>query len=261
MNSEHGQPHVSYNDALENAQKLKDVISCFLKLISADDLQTYFDGLALSLAIKELETFVDVIILVERNRYEGAKARLRSIWESLLILKYNIYCVKDKELSAEALFLYEEDTRFNTIKENKFFSTLTQEAQDEYQEYADRFQGLYPDLKKFCKTRIIDKYKKLTEIAPSAMPFFEVNSIKVSQYDVIFRTFSRPAHGGLPGSQNQVQQWLDNKTIDQALDENEASGILCAGYSWLKDIVESWVNISSVSSYQMLWNDSTINSD
>lgn len=250
------QERMTVEQLLEFAKRTRDEVDGFVSAISADTVVTFFDAMGVSLVVKEMATFDDVYILVKHNRFEGAKVRLRSIWESLIILKYVVHSAIENDVAAKALYLCDENKRVNIAQNNGFWNILPADVKDERQKLADEYKSLDADLKTFAKRPLEQMHDEIVKIDPASLPPIQIGSISVGQYDVVFRTFSELIHGGLPGSRNQVQQWMEDSSISAAKIEAETEGTLTSACALLCNIINVWVKHSSEEHYSEAWNDS-----
>src|SRR5688500_6107156 len=99
---------LSLEAALDLANQTDAAVERFLSTLRDAELGSVFDALSLSLVLQERVTFGDVRILVDNGRLFGAQARLRSMWESLVTLRYVCACAPDREEASNAFLLYDE---------------------------------------------------------------------------------------------------------------------------------------------------------
>ncbi len=242
----------TYDEGLALAEQLELRVSCFVTHFQTAGTATNFDTFVICLLLKEQTTFGDILLLVKHGRLDGAQARLRSIWESLVVLKYVVHCSVDWNAASMALNLYDEFKRVNIMQGNGVWSTLTEEEKREKQEFFDQFNNLDVDLKSFVKRPVEQMCSEVNKIEPTAFPDIQMGFVLMNQYDAIFRPLSTFVHGGLAGSRAPIERFL-GEDCDPVREKANATGILCAATEWLSNIIEFWTDQSTVDEYKTVW--------
>jgi hypothetical protein len=215
---------------------------------------TFFDLLGLSIALKELITIGDIRLLVEHNRFDGANARLRSTWESLIILGHAIYCTPDKEDFAKAAFLHDAAKRLRIIKQTGYSAAhcSTEEIVQDEQTIRDE-DALPRDVKESLRRSVEEMHRRLLDAQPDFAPKMKIGSIEMHQYDLIFRQMSLFVHGGVSGNQVVVNRWLERKVQNEEDIDFDSTGLLVMSSSLLEQIIRSWMQHTTSTNLPELW--------
>lgn len=240
------------------ADRVSEALSCLVDQIP-EDFST-FDGVGFSLLLKERETLKDIRVLIENERWEGANARLRSIWESRLLLKYIVHCASDKDEASQALYLFDERKRFNIAGNIGFLANFSDATRQQKQELVDAYESLPDAMKDFAEVakRTERMYDEVAKVSPGSFCKVDVGSDeidKISEYDSHFRSMSASVHGGLSNSHIHVDKWLGQNSIEAA---SEVPGLLCAASTWLYNLAETWVENSSMAGLQEVWRECSL---
>jgi hypothetical protein len=237
----------------DHADNTDRVIGGFLDTLRSIELTCSFDCLALSLLIQEHVTFGDIRLLAVNRRFIGAQARLRSLWESLIILKYVANCAPDPEQNARALFLYDAYKRANVMKANGVWNSIRPEEQREFNQFIAEFAALPGTVQQFIKAPIEQMHNLLLKTTPAELQGVEIAGVQVSQYDAMFRVLSARVHGGLMGSSILVEEWLNPTPPDATKWRFEHVGTVGTACSLLCGLVTTWTAHSRDPRLQSLW--------
>ena len=252
---------LSREEAREIANRTEQALGAFLDLMRPVELESYFDALGLSLLLQERDTFGDIRLLAENGRSAGAQARIRSLWESVVILKYVVVCANSPEDAARAFFLYYEYKRANIMRSTGIWDTLPPEKQQTFEQSRAEFTQLPEPLRTFTKASTELMHREIVARDPALLSRVDVGGVSISQYDAAFRVFSAKVHGGLTGTHINVEEWLNNAPTDPAKQQLDYVGVLITASSWIRDLVSTWLGTTSNPQLMPLWEQSIANAD
>lgn len=244
---------VTCQEAAICAVRTERAVGRYLSALRNVEIDSYFDALALSVLLKEQVSFGDIRLLADHGRFDGAQARLRSIWESLMILHYATGCAASLEDASNAFFLQDEYKRANILRTNGGWDVLTDAEQQLFDEFSDEYRALPEQLRQFVKANTQQVHKAVLDRDATLVPSLDFRGASITQYDAAFRVFSAKVHGGLSGTHSHADEWLNNAPTDDSRRRFDYVGILLTASSWLRDIVSAWVANSTNAKLMVLW--------